>query len=227
LWMVVNVSRLIVCTVGFDEKLVLRSLLKVSFSVNDAVVLVYSSSGGDYEAKRVESAVGNIKNLLASAGVRLHEVIVSSMDFAGDVASIVRALKEYAKDASEIIAAVTGGMRLTIVETIVALKLYRDFFRGDISVEVYVAREDGLYDVTLPVNLLDLPALSPREIEVLKRLNEGVRLLNIIESLSTGLNINRRTAYKYLYRLKSRGFIEIRDRAVYLTLAGKLIKEAV
>jgi len=221
------VSRLIVCTVGFDEKLVLRSLLKVGFSVNDAVVLVYSSSGGDYEAKRVESAVGNIKNLLAPAGVRIHEVIVSSMDFAGDVASIVRAVKEYARDASEIIAAVTGGMRLTIVETIVALKLYRDFFRRDISVEVYVAREDGLYDVTLSVNLLDLPVLSPREIEVLKRLNEGVRLLNVIESLSTGLNINRRTAYKYLYRLKSRGFIEIRDRVVYLTLAGKLVKEAV
>jgi len=219
-----ELSRFIVCTVGFDEKLVLRSLLRVGFGVTDVVVLVYSLSGGEYEVRRVESAVRNVKELLGSAGVVFNDIVVSGMDFAGDVAVIAKFLREHAGKASEVIGVVSGGMRLLIVETIVALLLFKRFAGRDANVRVHVEREDGLYSVDIPIDLFSPPGLTPRDVEVLKLLADEEKLSDVVERISRSLGISEQSAYKRLYRLKAMGLVEFRDHLIRQTLAGRLMR---
>lgn len=233
-------GKLVMCTVGFDEKLVFRSLLKVGVSIGDAVALVYSRSGSDYDIKRVENAVRNIKELLDAVGVKHYDVVVSGMDFVSDVVTIVNGLREFAKE-EKIVGVVSGGMRIAVLEAIVSLLLYRKFINRKAEVEIHVSREDGLYDVTLSTNLLDLPNLSLRELDVLKQLekikvgiserggtgSEGVLLSEVVEVVSQNLNVSKFTVYKLLHRLKSKNLIMLKDRVVLLTDLGKLIQEVV
>jgi len=222
-----KMSRLIVCTVGFDEKLVLRSLLRVGFGVSDAIMLVYSKSGDEYDVKKVENAVNAIKNLLSSAGVMFRDVVVSGMDFVGDVVAVVKALKEYAKDVAEIVAAVTGGMRLTVVEAIVALQLYKALFRSDADAKIYVAREDGLYDTFIPIDLLSSRLLEKTErrgLEALKFVSDGMKLSDAVEVISEKLGVSKHASYRYLYRLKKQNLIVFENHVIKLTLAGRLIR---
>jgi len=188
---------------------------------------VYSRSGSEYSVKQVESAVNTIKNLLSSAGVTFHDVVVSGMDFVGDVAAIVKALRDYAKDAAEIVATVTGGMRLTVVEVIVALQLYKALIRGDADVRIYVAREDGLYDVFIPIDLISSKQLEKterRDLEILKFLDDSMKLSDAVEAISEKLGVSKHASYRYLYRLKKRNLIAFEDHVIKLTLAGRLIK---
>jgi len=220
-------NKLIVCTVGPDEKLVLRSLLRVGFGVGDRVVLVYSKSGSEYDVKRVENAVNTLKSLLSSAGTEFHDVVVSDMDFVDDVAAIVKALVDYAANATEIVAAVAGGMRLTVVETIVALQLYKALLKGSADAKIYVAREDGLYDVFVPISMLNPPSLQQRDLEVLKAVDDGMKLSDAVEAVSTRLEVAKYTPYRLIRRLKKLGLAWLEDHTVRLTLLGKIAKKVV
>jgi len=222
-----KLNKVIVCTVGFDEKLVLRSLLRIGFSVNDKIMLVYSKSGSEYDVRRVENAVNAIKNLLSSAGVAFHDVVVSGMDFVGDVVAVVKALRDYANDAAEILATVTGGMRLIVVEVIVALQLYKALIRGDADVRIYVAREDGLYDVFVPISLLNPPGLQQKDFEVLKAVGDGMKLSDAVEAISARLGAAKYTSYRLIRRLKKLDLLWLENHTIRLTLLGKIAKEVV
>ncbi|MEM1606257.1 MAG: hypothetical protein QXW41_08455, partial [Fervidicoccaceae archaeon] len=104
--------KLVVVTVGFEEKLPLRGLLKVGLDAGDVVVLVYPRSGGEFEVRKVEKAVGVIKEFVgrAGAGVRVVDVEVSGLNFYEDVAKILLFLRE--QKAGEVVAVLAGGMRL-------------------------------------------------------------------------------------------------------------------
>jgi len=222
-----KMSRLIMCTVGFDEKLVLRSLLRIGFGIGDRIVLVYSKSGSEYDVRRVENAVNAIKNLLSSTGVAFHDVVVSGMDFVSDVVAIVKALMDYATNAAEIVAAVAGGMRLTVVETIVALQLYKILLKGNADAKIYVAREDGLYDVFVPISILNPPSLQQKDLEVLKAVGDGMKLSDAVEAISTRLEVTKYASYRLIRRLKKLGLVWLENHTIRLTLLGKIAKEVV
>jgi len=223
-------ERLVACTVGFDEKLVLRSLLRVGFSVTDTVVLVYAKSGGEYEVKRVESAVNNIKELLSSVGVGYYDVVVSGMDFTSDVATIVGWLRDHSGGRG-IVGVVSGGMRLTVIELLTALILYKRYVHPGANIEVHVAREDGLYSVVLPITWFNPPPLSSREAEVLKHLGDlntaTTTLAEAVDALSAKLSISKYAVYKAIQRLKMKGLIKRVDRAVELTDLGRLLQKVI
>jgi len=228
--LVIAMERLIVCTVGFDEKLVLRSLVRVGFSVTDIVVLVYAKSGGEYEVKRVENAVGSIKELLDSVGVEYHDVVVSGMDFASDVATVIDWLKNHAGKRG-IVGVITGGMRLMVVELLTALVLYRSYVDSSASIEIHVAREDGLYSTVLPITLFNPPPLTLREAEVLRLLGDLgsaiTTLSDAVDALSAKLGVSRYVVYKFIQRLKAKGLIKRVDRTIELTDLGKLLQKVV
>jgi len=221
-------EKLVVCTVGFDERLVLRSLLMLGVGSGDAVALVYSRSGREEDVRKVDAAVRRLKELIGRVGVEHYDIEVSGAGFAGDVAAIVASLRRLVEGRRwrKIVASVTGGMRLAVVEVIVALALYKRYLGSGVAIEIHVAREDGMYSVSFPVDLLAMPRLGGRELEVLKLVGRnGAPLSVVVESVSQRMGVTRNTAYKIVYRLRSKGLVDFRDHSVVPTEAGKVFVE--
>ena len=214
-------------SIGFDVGLVTRSLLKVGLGSGDVVLLLYSKSGGEYEQRRVEEAVRAVKDLLAGARIEHYEVAVTGMDFASDVIAILKALKERGKPL--IVASLVGGMRLVIMEAVTALLLYKRFISNDAEIAVHVMREDGMYDITLPVTVMNPPELGYREITVLRELGKGLAgksKSEIASALSKDMEISESMVFKALDSLEKKGIIKTRSGSVELTLLGKLMLSA-
>lgn len=217
-------AKLVLVTVGFDVNLVLRSLLKIGLGEGDCVLLVYSRSGGEYEQRRVEETVKTLKTILAGVRVEHYDAIVTGMDFVSDVAVVLKALKEHGKKV--IVASLVGGMRIVIVEALVALALYERFIDTDAEVSVHVMREDGVYDTVVPLSALNLPDLGPRELAVLEEIGrrfESRPRNEIANVLSREMSITESMAYKALESLEEKGFIRFRDSVAEITTLGKLL----
>jgi len=220
-------GKLALVSVGFDVNLVLRSLLKLGLSDGDIVLLLYSKSGGEYEQRKVEEAVKTLKSLLSGAGVKHHDVVVTGMDFVGDVAAILKALSE--RRARSIVASLVGGMRIVLVEAVVALLLYRKFVDASAEIAIHTMREDGLYDVLVPLSAMNPPDLGVREAMVLEELGRGLagRPRNdVVSAVSRGMGVTESMAYKVLESLERKRLVEVRDGAVEVTLLGKLVLAA-
>ena len=214
-------------SIGFDVNLVLRSLLKIGLGDGDVVLLLYSRSGGEYEQRRVEEAVKTIKDILAGTRVEHYEVVITGMDFASDVAAIVRALRGFGR--KRIVASLVGGMRIAIIGAIVALVLYKRFVDADVEVYIHAMREDGIYDVFIPLLVLNPPELGPRELSFLEKLGGGLAgepRSEIVSKLSREMEITESMAYKVLENLEDKGLVNVRNSTVELTLLGTLVLAA-
>lgn len=216
--------RLLVVTVGFDERLPLRGLLKVGLSSDDVVLLVYSKTGGEFEVKKVEKAVEALKDIISKAGARVVDLVVSGSDFYSDVVAILDALRRY--NAGEVIAVLAGGMRILVFEVLAALLLrYRV---AGVRSRVYVAREDGLYDVVLPVDLFYV-SLSGKEDAVLKKLFElgESRRSQLVNTISRELGLSESMVYKVVKSLARKGLVIAEDNSIKLTELGRLAYGAI
>lgn len=217
--------RLVIVTVGFDEKLPLRGLLKIGLDSGDAVLLVYSRTGGEFEVKKVEKAVESIKEFIGKTGVSVFDVEVSAMDFYRDVKVILRALSSLGRPADEMIALLVGGMRLLIFEALVAVLLHHSL--TGVGVRVRLMREDGMYEVDVPVEAFHL-TVSSREAGVIRLLAESSALKRskLVDSASHSLEVSESMVYKLIKKLSKKGLIAIEGDAVKLTELGCLATEA-
>jgi len=126
-----------------------------------------------------------------------------------------------------IIASLVGGMRIAIIEVLVSLMLYKRLICPEAEIKLHIMREDGIYDIVLPLEAIDLPDLGKRELEALKILGKN-KLLNrtrseLVNFLSKNMSITVSMAYKILHRLKKEGLLQIADGIVKSTLLGTLI----
>jgi len=218
-------GKAVLVSIGFDVNLVTRSLLKIGLSNSDVLLLLYSKSGGEYERKKVESAVSTIKDLISKTGIGYCDIVVSGLDFVDDVTSILSVLKKHSKP--NIIASLVGGMRMVIIEAIVSLLLYRKFLNKNVTITIHTMREDGIYDIMLPLNAMYPPDLSSRELTALKIIKESNLLkkprAKIVEELSKRLNVTESMIYKLLGNLEKKNILEIRDSTLEPTLLGRII----
>lgn len=227
-------AKLVVTTIGFDERLVIRSLLRIGLDRNDVLLLVYSKSGSAYDVERVERAVSIVKELVGKASVEYYDVVVSGVDFTSDVREVVKALKTYGAE-RDIIACLVGGMRLTMLEVLVSLILYSSFMKQSEKTErektekIYVMREDGLYDVIIPFNVIHPPNLTTREVSALKVIkNKGIEeaaRASLVNTLSRELGISKSGVYKIISKLEEKRIIEVTGSTVRVSPLGKLILE--
>lgn len=215
--------KLVIVTIGFDEKLPLRGLLKFGLDVNDVVLSVYSMTGGKWDVEKVERAVKAFKDIVTATGVKVADLVVSGSDFYNDTLLILNALKEY--QAEEIIAVLAGGMRIIIFEVMTAL-LLRHRLKG-VKAKVYIAREDGLYDITLPTEIFYVNA-SSGDHAILRILSERgtVRRSLLVEEVSREKGLSWSMVYKLIKSLARRKLIALEDDSVKMTELGQLAYSA-
>ena len=217
-------SKLVVATLGFDERLVLRTLFKIGLDRDDTILLIYSKTGDPYDVERVERAVNAVKSIVGNLGVNIVDSVVSARDFLEDVVSIVKAIARYDRG-GEVVAIFTGGMRLIIIESIVALLLYKRLVARDTKARVLVMREDGLYDVVLPLEVFEPSNVTDRELEVLVALCEpkDMKRSEVVKAVASKLGISEYAVYKYLAALERKGFVSLEDNKVRCSLLGELV----
>lgn len=215
--------KLLVLTIGFDEKLPLRGILKLGVSEGDTILLVYSKTGGEFEVRKVEKAVETLKDIVSKAGAKTEDLVVSGLDFYRDVATILGALRQHRVD--EVVAVLAGGMRILVYEALVALVLW--YRLAGVRSRIHVAREDGLYDITTPVDLFYVK-LSSRENAVLKKLTElgEMKRSALVDEVSREQGISESMVYKVLKSLSKKKLVAIEDDTVKLTELGRLVYEA-
>lgn len=215
--------RLFAITVGFDEKLPIRGLLKIGVDVDDIIMLIYSKSGGEFEVKKVEKAVEAVKDLIAKTRVSVVDVVVSGMNFYEDAATVLRTLRKH--PAREVVALLAGGMRLVIFEALTAVLLYSSL--SGVRARIHLMREDGLYDVALPVEAFRT-SITPRGAAVLRVLYEKrtIKRSHLVESVSREIGISESMAYKVVKNLTEKGLVTINNDTLTLTDLGRLVCEA-
>jgi len=215
--------KLVVVTVGFDEKLPLRGILKVGLDIGDVVALVYSMSGGEHDVKRVVRAIEVLKEIIGGAKVSVVEVEVSGTNFYDDVARILMFLKE--QKIGEVVAVLTGGMRLLAFEVLFALLIFhrhrrREFTRCD----VFLMREDGLYDIILPIESF-YATLSETGLFVMRIIgNHGeLKRSQLVRIASREAGASESAVYKAIRDLVKKRIVVVENDNVKLTEIGRLL----
>ncbi|MEM1606383.1 MAG: CRISPR-associated CARF protein Csa3 [Fervidicoccaceae archaeon] len=215
--------KLVVVTVGFDEKLPLRGVLKVGLDVGDTVMLVYSKTGGEFEVKKVGRAVEVLKEIIQSTGAGIVEVVVPGTNFYDDVTMVLRSLRE--QKADEVVAVLAGGMRLVIFEVLFALlTLYRLGRFQRVRSKVFLMREDGLYDVALPLEsfYVTIPRNGLVVMRIIHKYGE-VKRSRLVETASREAGLSESAVYKIIKELEKRGLVILEDDAVKMTDLGRLL----
>ncbi len=208
--------------VGFDEKLVIRAVLKVGVKPEDLVVLTYgATTSGEFEREKVKNAVRNLRKVLEGAGIKVIEIPIGAVKFSDDVKAIVDCLKEMRP--SHIVVSLGSGMRYLAFVLLFSCFLYRELFMRDAKVVVHVAREDGLYDITANFSIVRVVA-GRRKLDALCLLHKGLtRRDEAVKKSMEALGIRHSAFYRLLERMERDGLIAIKDGVIELTEFGEAI----
>ena len=193
----------LIATLGFDEKFLIKSILRHGSSLKQIVVVAAEPLD-----QRSINALRTVEDFTSKylPSIRLQKVVVDPSRAREAIAK----LKSLFKEAGEYIVNLSGGMRALLIELLIALTLTKP--RGVLEVEL----ENFQGVVKVPLKLLALPSLSSEEEKVLRTL---VRLGRAdVSGLTKMTGLPRSTLYQYLKSLKARGLIAVdREgrRAVY------------
>lgn len=194
-------------TLGFDEKFIIRSLLRYSLKENDKIViLTYKKSD-----EKTQKAIKTIESIVNSFPNKI-DIIIEELDVKEVMNSIkktISILKTIA-DSNNIIVNLSGGMRMLCYIVLLSCILYLKM-RPELNLKIEVELEDfsGVYEI--PSSLLKLPSIiiSEEKTIILKEIQNGS---NTIIELSKKLNKDETTLRRHIYDLEKIGLINVKKR---------------
>ena len=217
-------GRLFLGTLGFHENFIARTLHTFAAGKSDGLLLITLHP----VVKGVEIAMNNLYSLSLSLGIIKHDHIevnpFNPLEGIGLIHDKLISIAER-KGYSEVIADLTGGPRIVVVSTLLALLLVSD----KIPVRLIVQDETG------GGGLLDL-VLSP-VLQALKGMGVKERILKLTvdrpglrqEEIAEALGVSDKTAANYISQLVKLGLVARKGRArgVYPTSLGMLISRLI
>lgn len=200
-------TRALIASFGFDEKFVVRAILRHGIGAGDEIILV---TGRPEE--KAQKAYETVKQLAdsADAKVSLKQLNEAIYDFK----QLIRETKKILLDAIERHAKVTlllsGGMRVIVLGLYTALLLLPKQLREKVKVELDT--EDTYRLVEIPdsiLNLFEVPELGAKKDLLAVIVNEpGLT----IEGLARRLNKDESTIRRQLQALLSLGLVRVEGR---------------
>jgi len=198
-------TRTFIATLGFDEKFVVRGLLRHGFTKNDQLILVTSSPLDE----RVEKAYQYIKDFLSKHEVKPQIVEINTLDFNKALIQLKGLLTTI--NTTELIVNLSGGMRALILEVLVAL-LYSGILEHT-KLIVEVELENFTSTVTIPLSVLKALTtykLSETKKQILKALIKHRELS--IQELCNLLSKDESVISRHLSNLQKLNFIDVEHR---------------
>jgi CRISPR locus-related DNA-binding protein len=191
------VARALVTTIGFDERFVVRALIRYLENIDHFIGILSTPI-----EQRALQAISNIKNFIdkyvVDSGKRLAYEFIE-IDITDPYEAIAR-LKRIFTSNNEYIVNLSGGMRALTIVTFIAFIISRA--RGEIEIELE--------------NLQGRISIDPRIITAGPLSSDEEKIVNTIKKLGRATykdimketGIPRATLFKHLLSLKSRGVID-------------------
>jgi len=217
-------GRLFLGTLGFHENFIVRTLHTFAAGRNDGLMLVTLKP----IVKGVEIAMRNLDSLRLRLGVYSHgHIEVDPSSPLESIGQVYEAVLSIIKDKRyiELVADLSGGPRIVVVSTLLALL----FASEKVPVRLLVQDETG------SGGILDIRLTPIRQ--ALRGMGIRGRILRIVsekpgigqEEIAGALGISEKTAANYISQLTRLGLVARRGRArnVYPTGLGRLVARLV
>jgi CRISPR-associated protein Csa3 len=202
---------IIAYTFGFEEKYAFRSLLRRGLGGSDKVVVLIPSNRPDEKSEKALFSLDNfVKRYVNGEGVMRYEIDID--DFYVAVTIIAGLFRSWAE--RPIILNLSGGMRLLIVETLVAA-----IYCG-IPIKVEMETEDGKTYAEFETFDLRPVQLEHLDVEILKALSNVKLPLRI---LAESLHISKPTAWRHVRKLQQLGLVELEGVIDRARSGGKIL----
>jgi CRISPR-associated protein Csa3 len=202
---------IVVFTFGFEERFAFRSLMRRGVGESDKVAVLIPSNRPDERSDKALASLDDfVKKYVNGQGVVRYDIDID--DFYTAVTSIAGLFRSWAE--RPIILNLSGGMRLLIVETLVAT-----IYCG-IPIKVEMETEDGkTYTEFETPDLLPV-RLDELDIEILKTLS-NVKLT--LKFLAEALQVAKPTAWRRVKKLQELGLVELERVADRGRSGGKIV----
>lgn len=212
-----NLQKSFIITLGWTDAPALASLTKHGLAEGDRIIFLIP----DWYDEGIRSTISSLKSLISkiSQKIEVHELPITITNFGDAVKRILDKIYEEEKEGRRLIINLSGGMRILIIETLVAIMM-----SGIKNLFIEVQSEDRKITIEVPYFWEYTPILTETQKNILKALlKENLSL----SELSKACQIPISTAYRLIIELERLGLIETekigKERIVGLTMKGKII----
>lgn len=195
-------ARVIITTLGFEEKFTVRSITRHGLDKGDKIVLITGP-----KVERSEKAISFIKEFISKyypLEVSLNIWDIPVHDIYSMVSRIKQILMEEVKEADRVIVNLSGGMRILILAVFLALTLI-----NIPSLTLEVEAEDSSTLITIPSEILQLPRIEGSKLEILKILVNTGKPMSIDEIAET-LSRDESTIRRHVQKLRKLKLVEVK-----------------
>jgi len=212
----------LVAVLGFDERHVVRSLLRLGFKNVDVIYLVVPSGR---VTKQTEEAIKRITEVAKLANVSNVEIFeVDPLEFGNAVAKLRKLLMDLCSGGKDLVISLGGGMRVLIIETLIASLLIPKELSSHISLVADLESSEGYIEVNIH-NLLIISELRTDELQVLKYLLTKTSAGPT--EISRSLQIPKTTVWKILKKLHNKGLVTKHNRDYKVSDIGEKVRDLI
>ncbi|MHA1506238.1 MAG: CRISPR-associated CARF protein Csa3 [Candidatus Asgardarchaeia archaeon] len=185
-----------VCTLGWDEKFQIRSMVRHGIKEGAKIIIITPLPVSD----RVEEAKERIKKFVSDylEGCECEEIRVDPVDFTGTIKKLSKIFGELKGE--EMIVNLSGGMRGLALETFLSVVM------SDKRALIEVELENQAGIISFPSNLLRKYSPPPELFKVMKTFDEECTLSELLRKKK--LRMSKSTIYRRLEMLVEMGFLK-------------------
>lgn len=196
-------SRIFVLTLGFEEKFPLRAVVRHGIEEGDLLVVVTGPFTD--KTRRALESLKDIVEKIAGSGVEVRVLeLEPSCGFTCALAKIYDELAKLGSSDSEVVASLSGGMRVAVLAAFAAMQLLS--LRGR-RVKVELETEDSSMLLEVPQPILRLHRLAADLTEEKLRLLGALVPEATVEELARATGRNTSTVRRHLKRLEAEGLV--------------------
>jgi CRISPR locus-related DNA-binding protein len=210
----------LIAVLGFDERHVIRSLLRLGFKNVDVIYLVVPSGRITKQTEEAIKRITEVAKLANVSDVKVFEV--DPLGFGSAVAKLRKLIMDLCSGGKDLVISLGGGMRVLIVETLVASLLVPKELSSHILIVVDLESGEGYIEVNIS-NILTISELKLDELQVLKYLLTKAPAGPT--EISKTLGIPKTTVWKILKKLHTKELVTKQYREYKASDAGERLKE--
>ena len=210
----------LIAVLGFDERHVIRSLLRLGFKNVDVIYLVVPSGRITKQTEEAIKRITEVAKLANVSDVKVFEV--DPLGFGSAVAKLRKLMIDLCSGGKDLVISLGGGMRVLIVETLVASLLVPKELSSHILIVVDLESGEGYIEVNIS-NILTISELKSDELQVLKYLLTKAPAGPT--EISKTLGIPKTTVWKILKKLHAKGLVTKQYREYKAGDTGERLKE--
>lgn len=202
---------LMIATLGFDEKFIVRELLRRGIDENTKLLIL--TSGKEEKTEEAYNAIIKLSKTIPFQVDRKDFDITDPYKVILEIKDLIKQTVSEGKF-EKMIFNISGGQRMLIFCLICAI------INLGIKGELVIQSESGTFFATFPSNILLNDNLDEVDRNILKVINiKGKASSKVI---SAELNVPQVTIWRRIKRLKELGLVEYKSRKYFLTEIGKV-----